>query len=61
MTVYKRRILQMIKSLPNKVDIDELIYRLYLQQKLEAGEADIRQKRLISHDKVLKESMRWFK
>jgi hypothetical protein len=43
----------LIKELPEKIDIDELMYRLYLRQKLKAAEEDVRETRLISHEEVM--------
>lgn len=37
------------------------MYRLYLIQKLEAAEKDINEGRLMSHDKVVAETFKWFK
>ncbi len=61
MTIAKKQILELLKDLPAKVDIDEIIYRLYLRQKLEIAEKDIRRGRLVSHKKVVKETARWLK
>lgn len=33
MLIAKQQILRLIKDLPDKVDIDEVMYRLYLRQK----------------------------
>lgn len=60
MTIAKQQVLELIKELPEEVDIDELIHRLYLRQKLEAAEKDVREGRLISHEEVVKETSRWF-
>jgi len=48
-TIAKQQVLELIRELPQEVDIDELIHRLYLRQKLEAAEKDVRKGRLISH------------
>lgn len=61
MIIAKQQVLDMIKALPEKIDVDELMYRLYLRQKLEAAEEDVREGRLISHEEVVKETSRWFK
>jgi hypothetical protein len=53
MIITKQQVLDMIKELPEKIDVDELMYRLYLRQKLEAAEADVREGRLISHEEVV--------
>ncbi|GFP20822.1 hypothetical protein HKBW3S42_00812 [Candidatus Hakubella thermalkaliphila] len=61
MIIAKRQVLDMIKDLPEQIDVDELIYRLYLRQKLEAAEKDVREGRLVSHEEVVKETSKWFK
>lgn len=60
MTIAKQQILELIKDLPEEVDVDEVMYRLYLRQKLEAAEKDVREGRLISHEEVVKETSNWF-
>ena len=40
--------------------IDEIMYRLYLRQKLESVEKDVRDGRLVSHEEVVKETSNWF-
>jgi len=54
MTIAKQQILELMKDLPEEVDIDEIIYRLYLRQKLEVAEKDVREGRVISHEEVVK-------
>jgi len=61
MIIAKQQVLDMINALPEKIDIDELMYRLYLRQKLEAAEEDVSEGRLISHEEAVKETSRWFK
>ncbi|MFZ3063844.1 MAG: hypothetical protein WA277_00980 [Nitrospirota bacterium] len=61
MTIAKQEVLELIKELPDEVDVDEVIYRLYLRQKLESAEKDVREGRLVSHDEVVKETSKWFK
>ncbi|MFH1824260.1 MAG: hypothetical protein ABH873_03425 [Candidatus Firestonebacteria bacterium] len=60
MIIAKQQIFELIKDLPKKIDIDEVMYRLYLKQKLETAEKDVREGRLISHEKVVKETSKWF-
>jgi hypothetical protein len=59
MTIAKSRVAEMFKGLPEKVDLDDLMYRLYLLKKIEKGEADIREKRTISHEDLLKKVKKW--
>ncbi|MDA8339005.1 MAG: hypothetical protein M0Z70_06875 [Nitrospiraceae bacterium] len=60
MTIAKQEVFELIKDLPDEVDIDEIIYRLYLRQKLESAEKDVREGRLVSHEEVVKETSKWF-
>jgi predicted transcriptional regulator len=59
MTIAKNQLLEMISDLPDEVDIDEVMYRLYLREKLEAAEKDVHEGRLIAHDEVLRETSGW--
>ena len=34
MVITKRQVLELVKDLPDEIDIDELMYRLYLRQNL---------------------------
>jgi predicted transcriptional regulator len=61
MTIAKQQVLDLLKDLPEQVDIDEVIYRLYLRQKIELAEQDVREGRLVSHAEVVKETSKWFK
>lgn len=61
MTITKKQVFEIVKDLPEEVDIDEIMYRLYLRQKLEAAEKDVREGRLVSHEEVVKETSKWFK
>jgi hypothetical protein len=61
MFIAKQQILKLIKDLPDKVDIDEVMYRLYLRQKLEVAEKDVRGGRLVSHEEIVRKTSKWFK
>ena len=62
MTISRHQVIEIIEDLPEEeVDIDEIMYRLYLRQKLEAAEKDIREGRLVSHEEVIRETSKWFK
>jgi hypothetical protein len=58
-TITKSRIEEVVHNLPEKVDLDDLMYRLYLLKKIEKGESDIREKRTISHGDLLKKIKKW--
>ena len=62
MNISKSKLETLFKELPDRVDIEEVMYRLYLLQKIEAGEIDIQEGRILSHDEVLKRlSKQWQK
>ncbi|HHT9133119.1 MAG TPA: hypothetical protein ACFYED_11670 [Candidatus Tripitaka californicus] len=61
MIITKQQVLEIVEDLPEEVDIDEVIYRLYLRQKLEVAEKDIREGRTVPHEEVVKETSKWFK
>ena len=60
MNIAKSRLESLIKELPDEVDIEEVMYRLYLFQKIEAGEAAIREGKVLSHDDaIIRLSKKW--
>lgn len=51
-----------IASLPDVVDSEDVMYRLYLLEKIEAGEKDLREGKTASHDIVMERfSAKWRK
>ena len=61
MTLPKQQVLDLLGELPDDVDLDELIYRLYLRQKLAAAEADIAAGRGLTIDEVRRAAASWRK
>jgi len=59
MTISKGEILELVNQFPDQVEIEELIYRLYLRGKLEAAEADIAAGRTLSTEDLRSESAKW--
>ncbi len=60
MNVTKEKLETLIKDLPDNVDIEEVMYRLYLLQKIEAGETAIKEGNIFSHDEAMKRlSKKW--
>ncbi|MBF0556699.1 MAG: hypothetical protein HQK96_19455 [Nitrospirae bacterium] len=59
--ITKKKIHEFINDLPEETDIDEVIYRFYLLQKLETAEKDIKENRLVSHEESIRESLKWFR
>lgn len=46
-----------VEDLPEQ---DEVRYRLYLREKLDAAEEDVREGRLVTHEEVVAETFMWF-
>lgn len=60
MNIAKAKLEILFKELPENVDIEEVMYRLYLLQKIEAGEGDIQEGRTFSHkDAMERLSRKW--
>ena len=57
-TISKHAVLAVMEQLPDEIDVEELMYRLQLQQKLAGAEADIAAGRTISQDEIDRKSTR---
>jgi len=51
----KESALELIKNLPDECTWDEIMYRIYVRQKIEAGVKDAEEGREVSHEEVFKE------
>ncbi len=58
MNINKTALESCIADLPDPVDVEEVMYRLYLLEKIEAGEADIRAGRTLSHEELAERLIR---
>jgi predicted transcriptional regulator len=52
MQTAKQAARQLIEHLPEQASWDEIMYQLYVKQKIEMGLADVRAGRTVSHDEV---------
>ena len=60
MNVTKDKLETLIHDLPDTVDIEEVMYRLLLLQKIESGEAAIKEGKTVSHDEAMNRiSKKW--
>lgn len=60
MNISKSKLETLFKELPENIDIEEVMYRLYLLQKIEAGERYIQEGRTLSHkDAMERLSRKW--
>lgn len=53
MNITKAKLETFLEDLPEQIDTEEVMYRLYLMEKIEAGEADIAEGRVLSHDEAV--------
>ena len=51
----KAQALRLVRGLPSSASWDEVMYRIYVRQKIDAGLADVRAGRLHSHASIKKE------
>jgi len=47
--------IRLIRDLPKRSSWDDLMYRIYLRRKIEAGLADLRAGRVYSHEAICRE------
>ena len=59
MMVTRDEVLELFRNLPDKIDIEELIYRLYLREKLAAAEEDIAAGRTLSTEELRTQASSW--
>jgi predicted transcriptional regulator len=55
----KQKALEAIQRLPDNVDLEEIVYRLYVLSKIHQGMQDVEEGRAISHDDLLREIEQW--
>ena len=60
-TIAKADVLELVNGLPENIDVEELIYRLYLREKLAAAETDIAAGRSVSMADARAEATSWRK
>ena len=60
MEILKSKLEGLLKELPEKVDIEDVMYRIFMLQKIEAGEKDIAEGRILSHKEAMERlSRKW--
>jgi hypothetical protein len=59
MKMSKKEVLALVEELPEEVDVEELIYRLYLREKLARAEEDIAAGRTLSAEEVRRQAESW--
>jgi hypothetical protein len=59
MTISRAEVIELIRQLPEQVEIEDLIYQLYLREKLAAAEADIAAGRTLAAEEVRAQAASW--
>ena len=57
----KKEVISLIEDLPDDITLDDIIYHLYVKQKLLKAKKDIAQGRTYSHEQVKKMAEKWLK
>jgi predicted transcriptional regulator len=59
MTMTKQEVLELMRDLPEEFDIEQLMYRLYVLQRIQEGERAIEQGRFVSHEEAKRRISEW--
>lgn len=51
---------KLAEDLPEHIEIAEVFCQLYLREKLNAAEQDVREGRVVTHEEVVAEMAMWF-
>ncbi|PUB81006.1 MAG: hypothetical protein DBP02_19340 [gamma proteobacterium symbiont of Ctena orbiculata] len=55
----KQEALEAIQRLPDNVDFDEIVYRLYVLNKIHQGMQEIEAGQTISHEELMRQIEQW--
>ena len=55
----KQEALEAIQRLPDSVDLDEIVYRLYVLNKIQQGMQDVEANRTVTSKELLQEIEQW--
>jgi ABC-type uncharacterized transport system ATPase subunit len=57
----KEKVQQVVGELPEEVDVDVLVEKLYLLEKIELGERQLAEGKGVSHEEAKKRLEKWLK
>jgi predicted transcriptional regulator len=52
--IAKKQVQDVVERMPEEIDIEDLVYRLYVIEKIEAGRRDVREGKVVSHEEAKK-------
>ena len=61
MATEKENIIEMIKTLPNDVSMEDIIEAIYVRQKIQKGLKDSEEGRLFTHEEAKERLAKWLK
>jgi predicted transcriptional regulator len=59
--VKKTDVIELVQRLPDEIDIEELMYQLYVRMKIEQAEAAIEAGDVVTHEEFSREIDEWLK
>ena len=57
----KEEVISLIKEMPDNVDLDDIMYHLYVKRKILKGKEDIKQGKVYTHEQVKEMAEKWLK
>jgi len=58
-TVVKEEVIELIEKMPDDCTVEDILYELYLKQKVDKGLQDIQEGRVVEHEEVKQRVSRW--
>lgn len=58
-TVVKEEVIQLIEKMPDDCTVEDILYELYLKQKVDKGLQDIKEGRVVKHEEVKQRMAKW--
>lgn len=59
MQIIKKEIIEAISNLPDDVEIEDIMYRLYVIEKVKKGQLAVKNKEIVSVEELKKEIETW--
>lgn len=57
----KQEVIQLVTRMPDDCTVSDILYELYLKQKVDQGLQDVEEGQVIPHDEVEQRMSRWLK
>jgi predicted transcriptional regulator len=58
--IAKTQLIKLVEDLPETIEIEDVLFRLALRERLDAAEEDVREGRVLSEEEVDAEIAQWF-